>query len=154
MYLFKRDSPFSDTSEVYATHTPHIVHDQGYPFPPEGFPYIGSIPIGVYPKLPHDYVSLAQLVMGTHSALSLYHNPISLSSAMITSGPFIQNLSSQLMVPFVVTSVLVKPTILNPVALSVQVTHMIQLTITSQVSLSSLIPTVSGWAVPPPRGKT
>jgi len=45
---------------------------------------------------------------------------------MHTSGPFIQNPTSQPMVHFVVTSILVQPIILNPLVLLVQVTHLIQ----------------------------
>lgn len=72
---------------------------------------------------------------------------------MPTLGLFIQKPTSQPIVHFVVTSVPVQPTIPNPLVSSVQVTHLVQLTASSPVSLSSLIPLVSEKVVPLPRGK-
>lgn len=105
--------------------TPHIVEEEEYQFPPEGFPYTGSIPISVYQKLPPNYVTLAQLVSGTLSASSLYHNSFWASGAMPTMGPFIPNPTPQGMLISTVTSVPVQPTVLNPLVSSVQVTHLV-----------------------------
>jgi len=87
--------------------TPHTIEEEEYPFPPEGFPYTRSIPISVYRDFPPNYVTLAQLVLGTPNASSLYHDLVWASGAMPTKGLFIQNLSSQHMVISTVTSVLV-----------------------------------------------
>lgn len=73
---------------------------------------------------------------------------------MPTIGPFIQNPTSQQMVIFVVTSVPVQPTIPNPLVSFFQVTHPIQLMISSYVFVSSSIPPVSGQTVPLSRGKS
>ncbi len=75
--------------------TPHIVKEEEDQFPLKGFPYMGSIPISVYWNLPLNYVTLAQLVLGTSSASSLYHNPVWGSGAMPTMAPFISNPTPQ-----------------------------------------------------------
>ena len=75
--------------------TPHIVKEEEHQFPPEVFPYIGSIPISVYQDLQPNYVTLAQLISGTPSASSLYHNHVWASSTVPTIGSFIVNLTSQ-----------------------------------------------------------
>ena len=54
--------------------TPHTVEEEEHQYPPEGFPYTGSIPIKVYQDFSPNYVTLAQLVSCTPSASSLYHN--------------------------------------------------------------------------------
>jgi hypothetical protein len=36
-------------SEVSATHTPHVDDEQGYEFPPEGFPFTGRVPSHTLP---------------------------------------------------------------------------------------------------------
>lgn len=76
--------------------------------------------------MPHGYTSLAQLVSDTPSAFSLYHNSIWSSGAMHTSGPFVQNLTSQPIVDTAVTSVPVEPTIPNPLISSFQLTVIVQ----------------------------
>lgn len=81
-----------DESNIY---TPQIVSEEEYPFPPEGFPYTGIIPISVYQEFLPIYVSLAQLVSATPSASSIYHNPVWTSGAITTTGPFIMNPTSQ-----------------------------------------------------------
>ena len=87
-------------SKVSTTHTPHIDDEQGYGFPPEGFPYTGRVSSLTYPEtsgpmLPHGYTTLAQLVLSTPSASSLYQNPTWSSNAMPTLGLFIPNMTSQ-----------------------------------------------------------
>ena len=86
--------------------TPHTVEEEEYPFPPEGFPYTGSIPASV----PPNYVSLAQLVSGTPIATSIYHNLVWVSGVMPTSGLFISNSTSQQDV----TSLSMQHTVLDP----------------------------------------
>lgn len=102
--------------------TPHTVEEEEHPFPLECFPYIESIPISVYQEFPPNYVSLAQLVSGTPSASSLYHNPVWASGAMLTTCPFIANLTSQQ----AITLSLLQPTIPNPLVSSVRVTRLVQ----------------------------
>jgi len=48
------DAPVTSPEESEVS-TPHTVEEEEYPFPPEGFPYTGSIPASV----PPNYVSLA-----------------------------------------------------------------------------------------------
>jgi len=129
--------------------TPHTIEEEEHPFPPEGFPYTGSIPISVYQEFPPNYVSLVQLVSSTLSASSLYHNPVWASGAMLTPGPIIANPTSHQ----AVTSVLVQPTILKPLVSSVPVTHLDQLAVLKNVTVSSFIPPVSGQDVAPSGGK-
>jgi len=86
-------------SEVSTTHTPHVVDEQGCSFLAEGFPYTGNISTSFYPEysetlFPHGHTSLGQLVSGTLSASSLYHNPIWSLGAMPTSGSFVHNPTS------------------------------------------------------------
>jgi len=81
-----------DESEVS---TPHTIEEEEHTFPLEGFPYIGSIPISVYQEFFPNYVSLAQMVLGTPSASSLYHNLVWASGTMPTIGLLIANLASQ-----------------------------------------------------------
>ena len=57
------------------------------------------------------------------------------------------------MVDFAVASGPVKPNVLNPIVFLIQVTHPIQLMLSSEVFVSSLIPLVSGQAMPPHGGK-
>jgi len=111
------DAPVTSPDESKVS-TPHTVEEEGHPLPPEGFPYIGSIVISVHRELPPNYVSLAQMVSGTPSASSLYHNPVLESGAMPTTGFFITNLTSQQ----AFTSVPVEPTIPNPLVSSIPVT--------------------------------
>ena len=68
---------------------------------------------------------------------------------MPTSSPFVANTTSQQ----VVTLVPMQPTILNPLVLSVPVTHLVQLTVSKNVTVSSSIPPVSGQAMPLPWGQ-
>jgi len=49
--------------EVSTTHTPHMDDEQGYEFPPKGFPYTGKFSSLSYteasgPMLPHGYTTL------------------------------------------------------------------------------------------------
>jgi len=51
--------------EVFATHIPHVDDEQGYEFPPEGFPFMGRVPSLILPEtsgpmFPHGYTTLAQ----------------------------------------------------------------------------------------------
>ena len=73
---------------------------------------------------------------------------------MPTIGLFIQNLTSKPMVDSSVTSVLVQPTVLNPLFSLVPITRSVQPTVSSHVSVSSSIPLVSGQNVPPPGGQS
>lgn len=62
--------------EVSSTHTPNVDNDSKYEFPPEGFPYVGSVPSQPLlensgPMLPLCYMTLDQLVLGTLGASSL-----------------------------------------------------------------------------------
>lgn len=122
--------------------TPHTVEEKALHFPPEGFPNSG----GIHASLPPNYVSLAQLVLGTPSASSLYHNPVWVSSAMHTSGLFVVNMTSQQ----AVTSIPVQPIILNTLVSSIPVTRQAQPVVSKNVSVSSSIPLVSGQVVPLP----
>lgn len=108
--------------------TPHTVEEEEYTFPLEGFPYMGSIPINFYRDFSPNYVTSAQLVSGTPSTSSLYHNHVWAFCTMPITVMFIQNLTFQQTVISIVTSVPVQPTILNPLVLSVQVTYLAQLT--------------------------
>lgn len=87
------------------------------------------------PIFPPGYTSLAQLVSGTPSVSSLYHNPIWSSGAMPTSSPFVSNATSQIPVPTAVLSVHVQPTIAIGAI---------------NVPISSQGPLLSGQYVPPP----
>jgi len=75
--------------------TPHAIEEEENPFPSEGFPYTGGIPVSVHREMQPNYVSLAQLVSGTPSASSLYHNLVWVSGAMPATGSFIENSTSQ-----------------------------------------------------------
>jgi len=96
--------------EVSTTHTSGVDNDSEYDFPPEDYPYMGSVAPPPPPKSSEalflvGYTSLAQLVSGTPNAPSLYHNPICSSSAMPTSGLFVSNVASKIPVPTPVSSV-------------------------------------------------
>lgn len=125
---------------VSTIHTPGIDNDSEYDFSPEGYPYVGSVvpppPLeSNQPLFPAGYTSLAQLVLGTPSASSLYHNPIWSSSAMPTSSPFISSVAYQIPILATVSSVHVQPIV------TVEEIN---------VPISSLGPPLSGKYVPPP----
>lgn len=67
----KGNAPVTSPDE-YEVSTPHTIEGEDFPFPHKGFPYSRGIPTIFSPN----YVSLAQLVLGTLSASSLYHNPV------------------------------------------------------------------------------
>lgn len=126
--------------KVSSTHTPSVDNYLEYEFPPEVFPYVGSVapppPLqSSEPLSPASYTSLAQLVSGTPSVSSLYHNPIWSSSAMPTSGPFVSNVATQIPISTTVVSV--------PVQLTFTVGVI-------NVPISSLGPPLSGQYVSPP----
>jgi len=135
-------------SEVSTSHT---IKEEEYQFPPEGFPYTGSIPISVYQDLPPNYMTLAQFVSGTPSASLLYHNHVWAFGTMPTIGPFIRNSTPQQTVTSIVTSVPLQPTITNPLVSSVQVTPLVQPTVLSPTSISPSVPPVSAQVVPSSR---
>jgi len=97
--------------KVSTTHTPSVDNDSEYDFPPEGYPFVGSVlppppPEISGPIFPPGYTSLAQLVSCTPSVSSLYHNPILSSGTRPTLGLFVSNVASQIPVP---TKVLLVP---------------------------------------------
>lgn len=132
------DDPITYLEESEVS-TPDTVEEEDFHFRPEVFPYSG----GIVASLPPNYVTLAQLVLGTPSAPPLYHNPGWASSAMPTSGLFILNTTSQ----GVFTLVLVRPTILITIVSSIPITHQAQRKFLKNVSVSSSIPLVSGQVV-------
>lgn len=74
--------------KVSVTHTPGVDNDFGYDFLLEGYPYVGSVTSppsheSNEPLFLASYMSLVELVSGTPSAYSLYHNPIWSSGAML-----------------------------------------------------------------------
>lgn len=126
--------------KVSSTHTPSVNNDFEYDFPPEGYPYVGSVappppPESSGPIFPPGYTSLAQMVSGTSSVSSLYQNSIWSSSTMPTSGLFISNVASQIPIPTTVLSLPVQPTV------TVGETN---------VPISSQGAPLSGQYVPPP----
>lgn len=129
--------------------TPCTIEEEEVQFPPEGFPFTGSIPISVYQNFPPNYVTLAQLVSGTPSASSLCHNPVWDSGDMPATGSFILDLTAQQTLIPAVTSILVQPTFMNPLVSSVQVTHLVQPTVSSPTSIHPSIPLGSAQVVPP-----
>lgn len=144
-------------SEVSATHTPHVDDEQGYEFPPKGFPFTGRVPSHTLPKtsgpiLPPSYITLTQLILGTPSASSLYQNPILPSNAMPTSSLFIPNATYQTSVQTVVTPVPIQPMISSQNVPSFQPTLLIQLSVSGKVSVSSSTPPSRGQNVPLPGG--
>ena len=84
------DAPITPLEDSKVS-TPHTVEEEENPFPLEAFPYTG----GILASLPPNYVPLAQLVLGTPSASSLYHNPVWASGTMPTLGPFDAKTTSQ-----------------------------------------------------------
>lgn len=103
--------------EVSATHNPGVDNDSEYFFFPEGYPYVGSVAPpppreSRWPLFPSNYTYLAQLVSGTPSVSSLYHNPIQSSGTMPTSGPLVSYVASQTPVLTVVSSVPIQPTVM------------------------------------------
>lgn len=135
------DAPVTSPDESEVS-TPHNIEGEELPFPLKGFPYSR----GILASFPPNYVSLAQLILGTPSASSLYHNPVWASSAMPTSGPFVTNTTSQQ----VVTSIPVQPIVSNTLVSSVTVTHQAQPVVSNNVFVSSSTPLVSGPTVPLP----
>lgn len=133
--------------------TPHTIEEEEYQFPPISFPYTGIIPISFYRDLPPNYVNLAQLVSGTPSVSSLYHNPVWASGSMPTTGSFIRNMNPQQTVISVDTSVSMQPTILNPLVSSVQVTRLVQPMVSSLAFVNPSVPPVSAQVVPPLGGE-
>ena len=98
--------------EVSSTQIPRVGNDSKY-----NFPYVGSIPPPPLPQsseplFPPSYASLAQLVLGTPSAPSVYHSHIWSSGTMPTSSSFVSSVTSQIPVPTVVSSVPVQPTVM------------------------------------------
>jgi len=140
----KGNAPITSPDESEVS-TPHTVEGEEFPFHPKGFPYS----VGILASFPPNYVSLAQLVSSTPNASSLYHNPVWVSGAMPTSGPFVTNTTSQQ----VVTLVPVQPTVLNTIVSSILVTHQAQPAVSKNVSVSSSVPLISGQAIPPPGRK-
>ena len=103
--------------EVSATYTPGVDNDSKYNFPPEGYPYVGSVapppPLErSEPLFLAGYKSLAQLVSSTACASSLYHNPIWSLGAMPTFSPFVSNVASQIPIPTAVSLVPIQPIVM------------------------------------------
>ncbi len=140
------DAPITSLDESKVS-TPHTLEGEELQlqFPPKGLPNLEGIPA----SLPPSYVSLRNLVLGTPSASSLYHNFVFASGVRHKPGSFVMNMTSQ---P-VVTSIPVQPTVPNTLVPSIPVTHQLQLVVSNVVFSNSFIPLVSGQIVPPPGGK-
>ena len=145
-------------SKVFTTHTPHVDDEEGYEFPPEGFPFTGRVPSLTLPEtsgpmLSPGYTTLARLVSGTPSASPWHQNPIWSSNSMPNFGWFISNKTYQISAQTPFTLVLVQPVIPSQLVPSFQPSILVQPTISGQVSVRSSTALPSEQNVPPPRGK-